>query len=403
MTRVCILCPHHISAQPRSLREADTLHQAGYQVRVVSRTLTPEGAAADRTLMARRGWRLDAVELRRGSAPREWLAAHLISRAAGGVGRVAPFPALAARALVPGVGAVIRRAAAAPADLYIGHTQVMLRPAAVAAARAGARYAFDCEDLLDRSGTDDGAAVRRVEAAHVPGAAFVTAASAPMAAALERSTGRSDIAVLHNVPPLSSRGEITPPSTTGGRRPLRLHWFSQTIGPGRGIEDAVRSLPDLNGVELHLRGRIPQDYRSRLLSLADRAADRLYFLPLAPHDSLIPSMSGFDVGLALERPAHPNYALTITNKVFAYLMAGLAVLATDTPGQRAVLEGTGGAALYPAADLVKFCDVVRSWRDDADRLWRDRRSAWKLASDRFNWDTESGRYLELVQRACAPC
>ena len=56
-------------------------------------------------------------------------------------------------------------------------------------------------------------------------------------------------------------------------------------------------------------------------------------------------MEAFDVGLALERPENANYSRTVTNKLFSYLLAGLAVAASDTPGQRQVMSQVPNAGI----------------------------------------------------------
>ena len=45
--------------------------------------------------------------------------------------------------------------------------------------------------------------------------------------------------MIHNTFPLPAR---TPNPARLDPRRLRLYWFSQTIGPGRGLEDAIRAL-----------------------------------------------------------------------------------------------------------------------------------------------------------------
>ena len=101
---------------------------------------------------------------------------------------------------------------------------------------------------------------------------------------------------------------------------MRVHWFSQTIGPGRGLEEAIDAIGMLNGpAELHLRGHILESYRNHIEILSNQRRVDLFVHPLIDHDLVIESLSDFDIGLALERTSNDGYSLTISNKIFSYL------------------------------------------------------------------------------------
>ena len=124
------------------------------------------------------------------------------------------------------------------------------------------------------------------------------------------------------------------------------------------------------------------------------------FHPLIDHDDLIRSMAEYDVGLALERPQNRNYNLTVTNKLFSYMLAGLAIAATDTPGQREVLNQAPAAGfLYPAGDAKPPRAMLEIWLQDRARLLQAQGAAWGAARSRFCWDIEQKSFLELLHRS----
>src|SRR5688572_18915930 len=71
MARICLITPHHVSFQPRTLREADALCEAGHEVRVVCRQTDSQLTDYDRKLMESRKWRLQSVDLQRDGANRK--------------------------------------------------------------------------------------------------------------------------------------------------------------------------------------------------------------------------------------------------------------------------------------------------------------------------------------------
>src|SRR5690606_19088585 len=131
------------------------------------------------------------------------------------------------------------------AQLYLGHCLAGL-PAAVFAARARrVPCAFDAEDFHEGEEIAESHELRArqlIQTRLLPACAFVTAAS-PLIAEQYRQSYRVEPTTLLNVFPLAE-APATPvvPPPISDARPARLYWFSQTIGPGRGLEAVVAIL-----------------------------------------------------------------------------------------------------------------------------------------------------------------
>jgi hypothetical protein len=108
----------------------------------------------------------------------------------------------------------------------------------------------------------------------------------------------------------------------------------------------------------------------------------------------------YHVGLALEMAEPPNRAICLTNKAFTYILAGLAVIFTDTPGQRGLAMDLGaGAFLYSPGDIGKLAQGLRRWAEDPAQLLAARRAAWAAACRRWHWQhpDEEGTLLRAVR------
>jgi glycosyltransferase involved in cell wall biosynthesis len=179
-----------------------------------------------------------------------------------------------------------------------------------------------------------------------------------------------------------------------------LHWCGQTIGEGRGLEEAVKAAGLLGtAVELHLRGHVSEGIRARLESIAGShgANARLIFHPVVDHDELISTLDQFDVGLSLERLENPNYSRAATNKLFSYLLGGLAVAATDTMGHREIFDVVPAVGfLYPAGQPAALAEKLRAWINDPNSLRAAKQAAWDSARSRFCWDLEKEKFLSLL-------
>ena len=66
MKKICIISNQHISYNPRVLKEADALKEAGYNVRVITVCNNSEQHRFDQELMASRKWEIKTVNYRRG-------------------------------------------------------------------------------------------------------------------------------------------------------------------------------------------------------------------------------------------------------------------------------------------------------------------------------------------------
>jgi len=402
--RICLVGPLHVSFNPRLLREADTLAEAGHQVRVVCRQTDVTLRELDRLVVEGRRWKLESLDLcRNGTLNRQWLTTALRAR-----GYEKAFSAglrtgnVASRAYVRGFGQLRRLAEKEPSDWFIAHTLPGLPIAAAAAARLNAKLGFDCEDLLAEPGTQYYQMARRIEENYLPVCDYVSVPSQKMCQRLTEQHEISPPIVLYNVFPQRLADGMVEPWRRASNRRLRFHWFSQTIGEGRGLEEAIQALNLLNEqTELHLRGRVAVNYREALQSLGRTFGNKveLIFHPPVSPDVIIRSMEHFDIGLALERPTNGNASRTMSNKLGSYLLAGLAIVASDTPGQREVMEQAPEAGfLYPADQPQELASKLQIWCDQRTILRQTQQAAWEIARNRFCWDVEKRKLLTVLSR-----
>jgi glycosyltransferase involved in cell wall biosynthesis len=226
----------------------------------------------------------------------------------------------------------------------------------------------------------------------------LTASSSAIASAYVEKYGLHPIPI-HNT---FSLPRDLPNFSSSEKDGIRLYWFSQTIGPGRGLEDAVVGM-GFAGIpgELHLRGRPHADYLQCLRRLAKDSAPLLKIVHHnpAPPDAMIELCADYDVGLSLEQTNVLNRALCLTNKAFTYMLAGRAVALTDTLGQRPqALELGEGAIVYKPGEVQSLAEALKRWAKDKEALRRAKMASWEAAKRRWHWDhpAERGMLLNLV-------
>jgi hypothetical protein len=245
-------------------------------------------------------------------------------------------------------------------------------------------------------------AIRFLEATLLPGCAHFTAASPLIAQAYVDTypLGRRPTVIL-NVFPKSEAPSHPPEPRPAGSAPLRLYWFSQTIGGGRGLEPLLDVLGRVaQPTSLHLRGVVAPGYAAVLRSRAAAAGFKgeIEFLPFGAPAEMARLASAYDVGLSLEASAPANRNICLTNKIFVYLLAGLPTLLTPTAAQSRLAADLGDAALL--ADLehpATAAPHLEAWLRSPPRLAAARAASWKLGQERYNWDHERGLFLAAIE------
>lgn len=292
------------------------------------------------------------------------------------------------------------------ADLYIAHHPEALPAATRAARKFGAKAGYDAEDL--HTGMWAGPQgpglwdqlVGKIERHYLPLCSYLTSAAPGFSENYEEKYGVSRPTTILNVFPISERPLSFRPSNP--TTPLRLYWFSQTIGEKRGLEEVVRALGFLQDcdVELHLRGNWAAGYRDKLLTLASSVGldrRRIIDQPPAPPDEMVRLAAQYDIGLALEQPVDENRSLCLSNKLFVYLLAGNAIAATGSRGQKPLVSTLGHAAFsYEPGDPEGLAAGIRKWHEDRESLDSARERAWKWGTERYNWDLEQRSFLAVI-------
>jgi glycosyltransferase involved in cell wall biosynthesis len=293
-----------------------------------------------------------------------------------------------------------RVAAAVPADLYIAHYVAGLAAAGAVARRRGAMLGFDAEDYHGGEGTPlQQDMVRRIDGTYLPGFRHVTAAAPLIGEAYARTFGVRPVTVL-NVFPLSMAPAA--PRVRAGGGPLRAYWFSQTIGPDRGLQSFIEAMAMARApVTLDIRGSNRWGHGDQMLALArdHGIGDRVQLLATAAPEDMVRLAADYDVGLSLETDVSENRRVCLTNKIFTYLLAGVPVLLSDTPAQRALAPDLGVAArLVSLADPASIAETLDAMGKPA-ALDEARARAWQLGRERYNWDFEKAALVASVERA----
>lgn len=407
--RVVIMTGNHLCHNPRVMKEAVALARAGWDVEVLGAWTDPALKARDIEMTAGNSFRFTPVlDL---GAPGLMTKLNVLVGRLGGISArlLYRYSGVPSRWLFnAAAGALSRAALERKADLYIAHSEAAMLVAAELT-RLGRRVVVDFEDWFSEDLLPEDRKLRPIgmlsalEGNLLRQGAGATCPSRAMSAALGRAYGCAPPAVVYNAFPWTDRKNLDGAFKDRKSRSMSsVHWFSQMIGPGRGLEDLLASLRMVDvEAEIHLRGRPVPGFDRWLAALVpEKWRPRVFIHGLVPNEELLSRIAEHDIGFAGEMTFCRNRELTVTNKILQYLLGGLAVVASDTPGQReAAGQAPGAVSLYAPGDAAALARRLNELLSSPDRMNAAKSAALRSAENIFCWERQEPTLLESVRKA----
>ena len=255
------------------------------------------------------------------------------------------------------------------------------------ARRAHARLVYDAHELYSEFDPDPPriyrGSMRSVEGVLARRADAVVTVSDAIANELVRKLHlRCRPLVVLNCPSLAG----VPPPDVRDVEPMPLRAVYQgTLGPGRELGDLLSVIA--SAPEVHFTLRIPGADPNELSRATAGQRNVSVESPVAP-SQVIQALEREQVGLIFDQPVTRNGELSLPNKLFAYLAAGLAVVVSDLEalGPFVERENVGIAA---AGGPEGVAAALKNLAQDAARLASFRRNAAAASRERFNAEFQS--------------
>ena len=404
MARIRILIGSHLCTATRARREALALAESGHDVTIQGVWTDKALIARDEHLSTKLPYLFEpVVDFRRGS-----LLPRLRRRL--GFERWRRFQKFSPHGLGYGIREHLRHAQHAESDLTIAHTPGTMWVASRLAAD-GYRVGIDFENWFseiirpEEVPTQPVAAIRELEHTLLRVARYRIAPSRAMARALGQAAGVEPPHCVYSVFPLADLHAPAPPVTDRrqGGTPS-LHWFGSRIEPGRGLRALFGALPHLRyPVEVHLRGELTRANKAWFdQNLPAGWHERILVHPLVHNSEMLPRIASHDIGLALESGATRGRDLTIATKTFHFLLAGLAVVASDTTGHKEIAESTLGAIKpVPPDNPVALASAIDAWLAFPEHLKLARQAATRATKETYCWERVREQLLDEAALALA--
>src|SRR5690349_18909923 len=378
--RVCMHVLGVARTDARVMREAVALARAGYAVSIVD---------VERDRDRPREEVVDGVRLKHIVMP-SWFVPV----------RFKPwFLVKFARMLIAGAA----RALSEPADVYHAHDDQALPACSLAARIRRKRLVFDAHELplvspLQARWPKLHAMAVRALRFQIARCAAVITVSPPIVPELRRLFGGPEAVVVRNIPAFQR-----PAASDRIRRQLglsaqtRIALYQGYLLDNRWLDGLARSARYLDpGNVIVVLGSGPLRPELEALIAREGVGDRIRLIAAVPYAELLEWTVSADLGLTLFSSDYsPNTHMTLPNKLFEYLMAGLPILTSQLPAIVEIVRTYDVGAVVPALEPETVGRAINAMlaNDEALRHWRE--NARAACERELRWDVEARRLTDL--------
>ncbi|MCA1834719.1 MAG: glycosyltransferase family 4 protein [Actinomycetota bacterium] len=385
--RIAMLLRNAFVRDARVLREAQALTRAGHDVEVIA-TMEPDLPRRE----SRDGFRIHRIDALPPSLTRLAGRPLIASQSVPAKPSARPPALIALRDRI--VSRRFARAASkVAADAFHAHDLNTLAAGVAAARTRGVPLVYDAHELYSELAGFSPAERRRwtaVEKALIGRASRVITVSDGIADELARRYGIERPLVLLNCPERPSR-PIVP--TESPLYKLRgpgemLVLYAGAMEPNRGLEQLADASRNARGWRLVMMGwgKLEDELRRR--------SDRITFVEPVPPGEIVAAAAGADVGVIPYVPAGLNNTLSLPNKLFDYLHAGLAVAASDLPQIRRIVEAERAGVVFEPGNAGAIAQALDELAADRHGLAR-MKEASQEATARYEWGIEKQKLLDV--------
>jgi glycosyltransferase involved in cell wall biosynthesis len=308
--------------------------------------------------------------------------------------------------------ALVEAAVRTRPDLLHAHDSDTLEPAGAAARRLRVPFIYDAHELWlgqirrDRSRAYWWAFLGWywvVQQLLIRRAAAVVTVSPPIARHLEVTYHLPRVQVVANFPevePDLARRELRSlPGTEGIPADAPIVLRLGNLSPGRGVEQLVEAMCEVDQAHLVLLGRGSSEPEIRALAERLGLSERVHVVPPVPEPEVVGYAASADVGVSPAIPASLNDAYSLPNKLFQYMAAGIPVVASDFPHLREIVSGSGAGVNVDASRPDRLGAALRDVLADREAAAEMGRRARQAVLERYNWTAASQELLAAYAAA----
>lgn len=166
--------------------------------------------------------------------------------------------------------------------------------------------------------------------------------------------------------------------------------YQGALNPGRGIRISIEALSQLpDNYKMVIIGDGPLKSSFEKMAETKRLTDRIKFIGQVPNNQLASYTRGADIGLCLIEPVNLSKQLSLPNKIFEYIHAGIPVLGSDLPEIKQIISHfrCGEVSPFDPTELVAQITKIQKNSNEA---------GIQEAQKALTWEKEKQKLLNVL-------
>ncbi len=203
-----------------------------------------------------------------------------------------------------------------------------------------------------------------------------------------------DVKIIRNIPVLNPLVDVRSRSELGLPENKKIILLQGAfIDPDRGGVELIEAMSSLEDILLLIIGSGRDIDHLKSLVVKWNLEEKVKIYGKMPFDELRQYTLNVDLGLSLDKPLHLNYTLSLPNKLFDYIHAGIPVLVSDLPELRRIVVDFGVGMVVNTVEPQSLAIAIKTALHHQDYfLWRQN---CILAREQLNWRNEEKVLREI--------
>lgn len=282
------------------------------------------------------------------------------------------------------------------ADVYHSNDLDTLLAGFLLAKLRGGKLLYDSHELYNEQYSDFSLFLKKslflIEKFLIKYADGVITVNGSIASILRKRYNIRFPSVVMNCPPYESCGSKLSKNSNGDIKIIYLGGY--TIE--RGLEELILSAKYISGGVLYLRGSGALEPKLHKLVEKNHLKQKVHFLKPVKMTDIVKSLNAFDIGVIPYKPVSLNNQLSTPNKLFEYLMSGLAVAASDMPELRKIIMTNQVGCVFNPLEPRDIAEKINRMIVTKE-LSGMKKKALHCAKKTYNWERQSKNLLDIYE------
>jgi len=238
---------------------------------------------------------------------------------------------------------------------------------------------------------------RMIEKKIFPKLKYVYTVSHPIARQYHTEYG-VEVGVVRNLPvrwESNSHVAHSPHDQQPGKHVIILQGTGINID--RGAEEAVEAMKSVENAVLWIigSGDVMNDLKQKVT--LHKLSEKVLFYDRMPYEELKEYTKRGSIGLSLDKDTNPNYRMSLPNKLFDYIQAGIPILASDLPEVGKVIREYRLGELIESHDPLHIAEKINDMLSSEEKI-KEWQTNLKHAASELCWEKEEKTVMEMYER-----